>query len=86
MSFRLNLFLIAKRNSDRSASARSLWCSQSTDTDQGSCESLNVRTKRRMKLNSALIMGQRDILINLKKKMKKKTPKYQVISLLTVLC
>ena len=31
-----------------------------------------------MKLNSALVMGQRDILINLKKKMKKKTPKYQV--------
>lgn len=57
------------------------WLSQSTDTDQGSCDSLNVRSaagKRRLKLNSALILGQRDILINLKKKMKKKTPRYQV--------
>ncbi|KAL5259123.1 hypothetical protein ACHWQZ_G009548 [Mnemiopsis leidyi] len=68
---------ISNASVGESASARSLWLSQSTDTDQGSCESLNVRSRRRMKLNSALVMGQRDILINLKKKMKKKTPKYQ---------
>ena len=58
---------------------RSQWLSQSSaETDLGSLESLDARAKRKLQLNSAVILGRKDMLLNLKRKLKKKNPKYLV--------
>lgn len=67
----------SSRLSVSNVSVSERWASQSGPDTDGSLESLDLRSRRRTKISSTLAMGQKDVLINLKKKMQKKNPRYQ---------